>query len=78
MGWFGFPVLEPSCPVGGQHCHNSHLLCSSLYGKNPQQVLPIPSGSALATEFMDRTTPPKVEKADTSLAEAPMAQALVA
>jgi hypothetical protein len=35
-------------------------------------------GSALAVESMDRTTPPMVDKVDTSSTEAPMAQALVA
>jgi hypothetical protein len=70
--------LEPSYLVGGQHSRNGHLLCSSLHGQNPQQVLTIPGVSALVAEFMDRTTPPMVDMADTSLAEAPMAHALVA
>jgi hypothetical protein len=42
------------------------------------QVLTIPGGSAVAAESMDHTTPSKVDKTDTSSAEAPMAQALVA
>jgi hypothetical protein len=66
-----FPVLEPSCPAGGRCSHNSHLLCSILRGQNPQQVLTISGGSALAVESTDHTTLPKVDKADTSLAEAP-------
>jgi hypothetical protein len=40
--------------------------------------LTTPGGSALAAESKDHTTPPKVDKADTSSAEAPTAQALVA
>jgi hypothetical protein len=35
-GLSGFPVLEPSCPAGGRHSHNGHLLCSSLHGQNLQ------------------------------------------
>jgi hypothetical protein len=46
--------------------------------KTPQQVLTISGGSALATESMDRTTPSKVNKENTSSAEAPTTQALVA
>jgi hypothetical protein len=73
-----FPVLEPSCPVGGRHSRNDRLLCSSLCGQNPHQVLTITDGSALVAESMDRTTPPQVDKADTSSTEAPTTQALVA
>jgi hypothetical protein len=77
-GLSSFPVLEPSCPVGDRHSRNICLLCSSLRGQNPKQVLTIPSGSALTVESMDRTTPPKVDKVDTSSAEGPTTQALVA
>jgi hypothetical protein len=77
-GLFGFPVLKPSCPVGGRRSHNGSLLFSSLRGQNHQQVPTIPGGSALAAESIDRTTTPKVDKADTSSAETPTAQALVA
>jgi hypothetical protein len=74
----GFPILRSSCPTGGRHIRNGHLLCSSLYGQNPQQVLTIPSGSASAVTPMVCTTLPKEDKVDTSSAKAPMAQALVA
>jgi hypothetical protein len=76
-GLSGFPVLESYCPVGGRHSRNGRLLCSSLRGQNPQQVLTILGGSALAVESMDRTTPPKVDKEDTSSTEGPTVQALV-
>jgi hypothetical protein len=74
----GFPILRSSCPTGGRHIRNGHLLRSSLYGQNPQQVLTIPSGSASAVTPMVCTTLPKEDKVDTSSAKAPMAQALVA
>jgi hypothetical protein len=77
-GLFGFPILKPSYPVGSRHSHNDCLLCSSLRGHNPQQVPTIPGGSALVAESMDRTTPTKVDKAETSSVKAPMAQTLVA
>jgi hypothetical protein len=77
-GLSSFPNLEPSYPVGGRHFRNSCLLCNRLRGQNPQQVLTIPGGSTLMVESMDRTTPPKVDKVDTSSAEASTAQALVA
>jgi hypothetical protein len=44
-----------------------------IFCPNPQQVLTIPGGSALAAESMDCTTPFKVDKADTSSVEAPTA-----
>jgi hypothetical protein len=70
-GLFGFPVLEPSCPAGGRHSRNGRLLCSSLRGQIPQHVLTISDGSVLAAESTDCTTPPKVDKTDTSSTEAP-------
>jgi hypothetical protein len=73
-GMSGFPDLEPSCPVGGRHSRNSCLLCNRLRGPNPQQVLTIPDGSTLVVESMDRTTLPKMDKMDTSSAEASTAQ----
>jgi hypothetical protein len=51
---------------------------SSPHSQNPQYVLTIPGGSALAVVTMVRTTLSKEDKVDTSLAEVPMAQALVA
>jgi hypothetical protein len=50
----GTPVTTVSCVVASV---------------NPQQVLTIPGESALVVESMDRTTPPKVDKADTSSTE---------
>jgi hypothetical protein len=35
-GLSGFPVLKPSCSIGGQHSRNGRLLCSSIRGQNPQ------------------------------------------
>jgi hypothetical protein len=71
-GMSDFPNLEHSCLAGGRCSHNGHLLCSSLRGQNPQQVLTMSGGSALAAESTDCTTLPKVDKADTSPAEGPM------
>jgi hypothetical protein len=73
-----FLVLKPSCPVGGRHSHNGHLLCSSLRGRNSQKILTILSVSASMAESINHTTPSKVYKANTSSAEVPTAQALVA
>jgi hypothetical protein len=67
----------PTRSIVGRHLHNGLLLCGSLRGQNLQLVLTILGKSALATESTYRT-PPKVDKADTSLAVAPTAQALVA
>jgi hypothetical protein len=72
-GLSGFPVLEPSYLATGWCSRNDYLLCSSLHDQNPQQVLTISGGSALAAESTDHTTPPKVDKADTSSVEAPIA-----
>jgi hypothetical protein len=72
-GLSGFPILEPSCPVGGRCSSNGRLLCSGLHGQNPQRVLTISGGRALAVESMNHTTPPKVGKVDTSSTEAPAA-----
>jgi hypothetical protein len=69
----GFPAWY----VVGRHLHNSLLLRGSLHGQNLQLVLIILGESASAMKSTDRTTPPKVDKADTSLVEAPTAQALV-
>jgi hypothetical protein len=77
-GLSNFPILRPSCPTGGRRVCNGRLLHSSLCGQNPQQVLAIPGGSASAVVPMVRTTPPKEDKVDTSLAEAQTAQTLVA
>jgi hypothetical protein len=60
------------------HVRSGHLLCSSLHGQNPEQVLTILGGSALVVAPMDRTTPPKEDKVDTSSTDVPMAHALVA
>jgi hypothetical protein len=54
------------------------LLHSSLHVQNLQLVLTILGESSSATKPMVRTTLPKVDKADTSSAEAPTTQALVA
>jgi hypothetical protein len=50
----------------------------NLRDQNLQLILTILGESALAVEHMVHTTPPKVEKMDTTSAEAPTAQALVA
>jgi hypothetical protein len=75
---FGFHVLVPSCPTDGRRSRSGHLLRSSLHGQNLQLVLTILSESASAVESMDRTTPPMVDKVDTSSVEVPMSRALVA
>jgi hypothetical protein len=74
----GFPVLRLLFPSIGRHVCSGHLFHSSLHGLNPEQVLTILTGSALAVAPMDHTTPPKEDKVDTLSAEVPMAQALVA
>jgi hypothetical protein len=71
-------VKSGMTPTDGRCSCNGHLLCSSLHDQNPQHVLTIPGGSASAVELMVRTTPPNVDKEDTSSAEAPMTWALVA
>jgi hypothetical protein len=73
-----FSALRPSYPTGSRHICNGCLLRSSLRGQNPQQVQTIPSGNASAVAPMVSTTPPKEDNVDTSSAEAPAAQALVA
>jgi hypothetical protein len=70
-GLSDFPVPRPSSPAGGRCIHSGHLLHSSLHSQNPEQVLTIPGGSALVVELMAHTTPPKVDKVDTSSMEAP-------
>jgi hypothetical protein len=75
---FGFSDLRPFGPTGGRCVRNAHLLRSSPYDQNPEQVLTILRGSALVVAPMDRTTPSKEDKVGTSSAQAPMAQALVA
>jgi hypothetical protein len=78
FGLSGFPALKLLCPTDGRRIHSSHLLRSSLHGQNPKQVLTISDGSAPVVAPMDRTTLPKEDKVDTSSAEVPTAQALVA
>jgi hypothetical protein len=75
---FGFPALRSSCPTGGRCICNGRLLCSSPRSQNPQQVLTIPGGNALAVVPVVRTIPPKEDKVDTSLVKVPMVQASVA
>jgi hypothetical protein len=77
FGLSDFPTLKLLCPADGRCVHSSHLLCSSLHGQNPEQVLTIPGGSASVVAPMDRTTPPKEDKVGTSSMKAPMALALV-
>jgi hypothetical protein len=74
----GFPVLEASCPIAGRRLCSDRLLYSSPCSQNLQPVLGIPGESASASEPMVHTTLPKVDNVDASLAEAPMARALVA
>jgi hypothetical protein len=73
-----FPAPKLLCPADGRCVCSSHLLRSSLHSQNPEQVLTIPGGSASVVAPMDRTTPSKEDKVETSSAEAPTAQALVA
>jgi hypothetical protein len=75
---FDFPGLGFPYPASGRHVHNGHLLCNSLYGQNPEQVLTIPDGNASMVVPMAHTTPPKEDKVDTSSVEVPTGQALVA
>jgi hypothetical protein len=77
-GLFDFPTLKLLCPADGRRVSNGHLSCSSLHGQNPEQVLTISGGSASVVAPVDRTTPPKEDKVDTSSVEAPTAQASVA
>jgi hypothetical protein len=77
-GLSDFPAPKLLCLADGRCVRSSHLLCSSLHGQNPEQVLTIPSGSASVVEPMDRTTPPKEDKVGTSSTEARTAQALMA
>jgi hypothetical protein len=70
MVWFAIldcPVFLPCGPAGGRCIHNGHFLRSSPRSQNPQQVLTIPDGSALAAVPMVRTTLHKEDKVDTSL-----------
>jgi hypothetical protein len=78
FGLFGFPILKPSFPTGGQHIHNGRLLHSSLRGQNPQQTLTILGESASAVAPMVCTNPPKEDKVGTSSVKALTVQALVA
>jgi hypothetical protein len=64
--------------VGGRHSRTDHLLCSTLHGQNIHLVLTILGGSTSVVEPTVCTTLPEVDKADTSLVEAPMAQTLMA
>jgi hypothetical protein len=72
-----FSGSESYCHVGGRRIRNDRFPSSSLYGQNPQHVLTIPSGSISGVVPMACTTPPTKDKVDTSLMEAPTAQALV-
>jgi hypothetical protein len=74
----GFPALKLLCPADGRCVRSSHILHSSLYGQNSEQVLTISGGSASVVAQMDSTTSPKEDKVETSSTEAPTAQALVA
>jgi hypothetical protein len=65
-GLSSFHVSRPSCPAGGRRIHNGRLVHTRLRGQNPQQVLTILGGSALAVAPMARTTSPKVDKGDMS------------
>jgi hypothetical protein len=67
--WYSRLSGFPTWSVVGQHLHNVCLLHGSLHGQNLQLVLTILGESALAPEPMVRTTPPKVDKVDTSSAE---------
>jgi hypothetical protein len=77
-GLSDFPALKLLCPTDGRRIRSGHLLRSSLQGQNLEQVLTIPGESAPVVAPMDRTTPAKEDKVDTSSTEVPMAQALVA
>jgi hypothetical protein len=77
FGLSDFPILELSCPAAVRHSRNDCPLCSSLHDQNLQLVLIILGESASVAEPKVCTTLPKVDKADTSSAKPPTAQALV-
>jgi hypothetical protein len=66
-GLSGFPAWSAI----GRHHRNSRLLCGNLHGQNLKLVLTILGETASAAEPMVRSTPPMVDKMDTSSTEAP-------
>jgi hypothetical protein len=71
--WYSGLSDFPAWSAVGQHLRNNRLLCGNLHGQNLKLVLTILGETTSAAEPMVCSTPPMVDKVDTSSTEAPTA-----